>query len=85
MKNKSLNLKTKELMKRAVSFITAVAMVITILPLQPITAYAEETGTTVCTHHIHSEECGYVAAVDEVPCTHQHDESCGFAAAVFWI
>ena len=82
MKNKSLNLKTKELIKRAVSFITAVAMVITILPLQPITAYAEETGTAVCTHHIHSEECGYVAAVDEVPCTHQHDEGCGFAAAV---
>ena len=81
MKNKSLNLKTKELMKRAVSLITAVAMVITILPLQPITAYAAETGTTVCTHHIHSEECGYVAAVDEVPCTHQHDEGCGFAAA----
>ena len=82
MKNKSLNLKTRTLLKKAVSLITAAVMVITILPLQPVTAYAEEQDTTVCTHHVHNEECGYVAPVDEVLCTHTHDESCGYTAAV---
>ena len=43
MKNISLNLKTRTLFKKAVSFITAVVMVITLLPLQPMTAYAEDT------------------------------------------
>ena len=82
MKNKSLNLKTRTLLKKAVSLITAAVMVITILPLQPVTAYAEEQDTTVCTHHVHNEECGYVVPVDEVLCTHTHDESCGYTAAV---
>ncbi|MBQ3588091.1 MAG: hypothetical protein II977_05945, partial [Oscillospiraceae bacterium] len=43
MKNKSLNLKTKQLFKKAVSLITAAVMVITILPLRPMTAHAEGT------------------------------------------
>ncbi len=74
--------KTYKLKDRIISLIMAVVMVITILPLQPVTAYAEETGTTVCTHHVHNEECGYAAAVEEVPCVHTHDESCGYVAAV---
>lgn len=36
-----------------------------------------------CTHHPeHTGECGYVPAVEAVPCGHQHDEVCQYVEAV---
>ena len=32
-----------------------------------------------CTHTEHDDSCGYVAAVEEVPCGHIHDENCGWS------
>lgn len=32
-----------------------------------------------CTHTEHDDSCGYVAAVEGVPCGHIHDENCGWS------
>lgn len=37
-----------------------------------------ENDTGLCPHHTeHDEACGYVAAVEGVPCAHKHTEDCG--------
>lgn len=38
---------------------------------------------TYCEHHPeHTEECGYVEAVEGQPCTHVHDGECGYVKPV---
>lgn len=42
---------------------------------------AEEPAYTggICEHHPeHTEDCGYIEAVEGHPCTHAHDENCGY-------
>ncbi|MBR2042211.1 MAG: hypothetical protein IJ945_07560 [Oscillospiraceae bacterium] len=80
------------MIKRFLSMVLAVLMVVTMLP---VTAIAEEIEELGCTHHpFHNEECGYVEAVEEVPCAHEcagecseecvheHNEECGYIPAV---
>jgi len=31
---------------------------------------------------VYTADCGYVAAVEDSPCTHAHEEACGYAQAV---
>jgi len=70
----------------------AALMVITVLP---VTAIAEEIDKIGCTHHpVHTDECGYAEAAEEIPCghlcgescvegcVHEHDEECGYVPAV---
>ena len=66
--------------KRFISFLTAVAMVLTMMPQMSFVAHAHEHEQ--CEHHIHNEECGYVEASEGTPCTHTHDADCGYIAAV---
>ena len=45
----------------------------------PLTAFADDSVYTggLCEHHMeHNEECGYIEAVEESPCTHEHTEEC---------
>jgi len=43
----------------------------------PLLSYAEE-----CDHHnVHTAECGYREAAEEVSCGHNHDENCGYTEA----
>ena len=45
----------------------------------PLTAFADDSVYTggLCEHHTeHNEECGYIEAAEESPCTHEHTEEC---------
>ena len=45
----------------------------------PLTAFADDSVYTggLCEHHReHNEECGYIEAAEESPCTHEHTEEC---------
>lgn len=34
----------------------------------------------ICEHHLeHTEDCGYVEAVEGQPCQHEHDSGCGYS------
>ena len=49
------------------------------LSASPLTAFADDSGYTggLCEHHReHNEECGYIEAAEESPCTHEHTEEC---------
>lgn len=62
--------------KRLLSFIICGVMA---LSASPLTAFADDSVYTggLCEHHMeHNEECGYVEAVEESPCTHEHTEEC---------
>lgn len=62
-------------MKKVLSMLLSVAMILNSLPL---TVFATETE---CTHHTtHTEECGYVEAQEEIPCSHEHGE-CSYVEA----
>ena len=56
-------------MKKLLSFLLALSMVLSYVPMPGL---AEE----VCTHHTHDNQCGYVEAVEGVPCNHQCGEDC---------
>ena len=59
-------------MKRLFSFLTAAALVLSLVPAE---ALATETGA--CEHHTqHDANCGYSEAVPESPCTHVHAQEC---------
>lgn len=60
----------KRSLHKGLSLLLSFAM---LLSMMGTTALAAEA-----TPHVHNEECGYVEAVDGVPCTHQHNEECGF-------
>ncbi len=81
--------------KRLLSLFLALNMVLTTLPVQIWATEPDES----CTHHqTHTEDCGYVEAVEGADCghvcgedcvviegvcsSHQHDESCGYVEAV---
>lgn len=66
--------------KRMISLLTALALCLT---LQPVNAFAaEESGETVktgglCEHHTaHDETCGYAEGTEGSLCTHEHGEEC---------
>lgn len=60
-------------MKKCMTFILAVLMLLSGLP---ISVFAE-TDSGLCEHHHeHTAECGYVAAVEGQPCPHEHTDDC---------
>ena len=62
--------------KRLLSFIICGVMAFSACPL---TAFADDSVYTggLCEHHReHNEECGYIEAAEESPCTHEHTEEC---------
>ena len=70
-------MRVNERMKKLLSIVLTLCMILSYIPAP---AYAVGTD---CTHHTeHTADCGYVAAVEGVPCTHVHDELCGYAEAV---
>ena len=66
---------------RTLSLVLVCAFCFNLLPLR---AFAAGEGSEpaagadgICEHHpFHTEECGYVEAVPETPCTHVHTEEC---------
>ncbi|MBQ9970448.1 MAG: hypothetical protein IJP15_08175 [Oscillospiraceae bacterium] len=56
--------------KKALSMFLSAVMVLNSFPLS---VFAQEQE---CTHHEHNQDCGYVEAVAESPCTHEHSEDC---------
>ena len=62
--------------KRLLSFIICGVMAFSACPL---TAFADDSVYTggLCEHHTeHNEECGYIEAAEESPCTHEHTDDC---------
>lgn len=80
----------KQILKKILARVLTFAMVSSMFP---VTAFAEETSkSAVCTHS-HDKFCGYVAAVEEVPCDKgctdtdgdgliDHAEECAYTPAV---
>ena len=65
----------KQRIKRPLALLLTAVMVLGMLPTAAFAA--EDDG--LCEHHPeHTEECGYIEAVEGSPCTHQHDETCGY-------
>ena len=57
--------------KRLLSFVICGVMAFSACPL---TAFADDSVYTggLCEHHTeHNEECGYIEAAEESPCTHE--------------
>ena len=72
-------MKTRHWMKKGLSALLALIMVLQCAPLPSLAAESDN----LCDHHLeHTAACGYAVAVAEVPCTHVHDESCGYVEAV---
>ena len=70
-------MRVNERMKKLLSIVLTLCMVLSYIPAP---AYAVGTD---CSHHSsHNADCGYVPAVEGVPCAHAHDEACGYAEAV---
>ena len=66
--------------KRMISLVTALALCLT---LQPVNAFAAEDSSEpvrtggLCEHHTaHDEACGYAEGTEGSPCTHEHGEEC---------
>ena len=69
------------MMKRALSIFLACVFVLGLFPTAALAA--EEDSGGLCPHHQeHTEDCGYVDAVEGQPCGHVHDGDCGFVEAV---
>ena len=76
-------------LKRTLSLVLAVQM---LLSNVPVGAFAADYEEGLCPHHeAHTAECGYGEGAEAVPCTHSceeelcehiHDELCGYLAAV---
>ena len=71
-------MRMNERMKKALSALLCVSM---LAQNAPVVAFAAQED---CTHHAeHTQECGYVAAVEGKPCTHSHDTAvCGYVEEV---
>ena len=64
-------MRVNERMKKWISMALCLCMLVQNAPVVALAADAD------CTHHAeHTAECGYVAAVEGVPCAHEHSESC---------
>lgn len=62
--------------RRVLSLITALALCVSLCPVQVLAADGEAGGPP-CTHHPeHTEECGYVPPTPGAECTHSHDDGC---------
>lgn len=73
-----MNHRTKKRFRRVGGLSLYLCMVLSCLPG---TAFAV-TEDGLCEHHPeHTEECGYVAAVEAQPCTHIHTDDCYFAVS----
>ena len=72
-------MRINERMKRALSILLCVMMLVQYVPLPAFAA----TTDNLCEHHpVHTAECGYVEAAEGSPCTHIHDEACGYAEPI---
>ena len=80
----------KQILKRILAWVLTFAMVSSMFP---VTAFAEEASKSAECIHSHDEFCGYVAAVEEVPCDKEctdtdgdglidHAEECAYTPAV---
>lgn len=76
--------------KRILAWVLTFAMVSSMIP---VTAFAEESSNSTECMHSHDENCGYVEAVEEVPCDKEctdtdedglidHVEDCAYTPAV---
>jgi len=71
--------RVSERMKKWISMARCLSMLVQNCPM---VAFAVETDN-LCEHHaVYTADCGYVAAVEDSPCTHAHEEACGYAQAV---
>ena len=62
--------------RRAVSFITVLALCLSLCPTRTLAA-GWEPDTGLCPHHqVHTAECGYAPPVPEQDCAHEHDADC---------
>ena len=62
--------------RRALSFITTLALCLNLCPTWALAAGDAPDGT-LCPHHTaHTDVCGYALPVSGQECTHQHDEDC---------
>ena len=72
-------MRINERMKRALSILLCVMMLVQYVPTHAFAA----TTDNLCDHHpVHTAECGYVASMTGSDCTHTHDDSCGYVEAV---
>ena len=67
---------------RVLAWVLSLALALTLLPVNALAEGDTELEHLpgcgyLCDHLDHNANCGYVAEVAEVPCTHEHDESCG--------
>lgn len=83
----------KGMAKRVLSLLLAAAMTLSAMPASALAVYAEDAGSGLCAHHAdHTEECGYTAVREEVPCDRDctdtdgdgaidHAEDCAYTPA----
>lgn len=65
--------------RRALSYITALALCLNLLPVWALTGDAG-ADRGLCPHHPeHTDACGYAAPVPEQECTHSHSDDCYIA------
>ena len=71
--------RTQKLVKRWLAMLLCMCMIVPSAVTR--VSAAEEPAYTggLCEHHTeHTEDCGYVEAVEDQPCTHVHDGNCGY-------
>ena len=69
--------------KRLLACLLTAAMLVSLFPLPVLAAEAEPYTGGLCPHHQeHTEDCGYIEAVEGKSCGHIHDGGCGFVEAV---
>lgn len=70
-------MKTKKRAKKVLRFLLTLCMVLSMIS---ITVFAAEADG-LCDHHTtHTDDCGYIAAVEGADCTHVHNTDCGYTA-----
>ena len=68
--------------KRLLACLLTAAMLVSLFPLPVLAAEAEPYTGGLCPHHQeHTEDCGYIKAVEGQPCGHVHDGDRGFVEA----
>ena len=68
--------------KRLLACLLTAAMLVSLFPLPVLAAEAEPYTGGLCPHHQeHTEDCGYIEAVEGQPCGHVHDGDRGFVEA----
>jgi len=75
MKNKSLNFKPKKILKKAVSFITAVVMAAMLIPSQPVTAFAADAHSHPVCGAVHSDIGDHTGSCADIEWTELTDST----------